>query len=1376
MRRNRLIFRSVIILALALALAAGQSAAQVTPLQNWTNLYHGTVTMQQDFDYPVAEGTGSNRMLVVAIAVARNGAGTVDVSLSYGGQALLLADGDMGVSSVKQHTAVYYLDESGLNNALNSTLSVSVSGGTVGFTDIWAALFDFVEQTDPFTNIRKYSSGTTQVPGFSLAPPLSIDSYDKAIEVISAYRNSYNQIPAITYATDWTMVNEQTGVYTSGFGGWSVRNGVANRNFPLTDITDASPTTFSRDALASVTALSLNYEPPPPPTIQASDIVFTNVTSSSFTISWTNGDGTNRIVLIKTGSAVDSDPVSGTTYTANTNFGEGSQIGTGNYVVYTGTGNTVTVNNLDGNTIYHVAVYEFSGPPGLEYYLMDPARGSQLTLPESALEDDYRSNGTGNWATPEIWQTYSGSMWITATSAPTFESGTITIRNGHTVTMAENVTADQVVIQAEAKVIVNSDITFTIADSDDDTDCIVNGVLENSGTITPTGALSFNSGSTYQHTRNGGAVPAASWDASSLCLFTGIISQAPSGLGQSFGNLTWNCPAQSSSPNPIINDNVIINGDFILLNTGLGKLSVTSTSTSRTVSINGNYYQSGGIFDLSSGSGTGILNIAGNFSFTGGTITESSSGRGSVVFNGNGTMQMYTSGGTLSNTIDFTVNQGVYLQMGTGTSPSVISGSNGNFTLPAEANIGITSSAGITLTATGQNGGNIQVTGIRYYDEQAGYFYNGAVNQNAGNGLPVEVSSVEINNTGGVVTFHTARTITSFSIRNGSRVNLNNGLIHSTSLLILGGAGQPAGSHGHPDSGAEYTNDIFFAPSTGIVNNAPPAGTWLGITPDWHTATNWVGGVPTSETNAVISSFTANQPVVSGPVTAVANSVTIRQGASLTIEPLASATTETIINNGTLNLNSDENGIASLIVDSYTGTGTENIQIYLTGGGDEATYPWHYISSPVATLLTDVFTTGDNPTYDLAAYYEQLASESQHEGWIAWDGWDYSLGDYPANPEDYYTFSNLEPGKGYNVYYYEPFVVKTFAGNLNTSDETESLSYSGTEVNDDLKGWNLLGNPFSSSLSWDDIALTLPGGGEIDNAIYFTRNNQRVSYVDGVGSAGDVTGDIPPMQGFFVKANIAGQSLTLPASARVHSTQNRYKGDGGKQIPLLRLKIEGGNKSSDETVVRLDTKAGSGFDSGLDAYKFGRKSDYLGLWTIGGPVSYSINSIPFPETKTEIAAGINIPETGSFRLTATSLQGLENYNVYLIDRSTGFTVDLKRSSSLSFTASKGIFDYRFIIRIENIATSIQKQEVPVSNFNIYTSGGMINIDPLSDLWDGKRGSVELLNITGTNLLKITNIEFNKGSLIQVPSPGQPGIYFVRIESGQMRHVARVSVR
>lgn len=117
------------------------------------------------------------------------------------------------------------------------------------------------------------------------------------------------------------------------------------------------------------------------PTTQATAVTFTSVTSTTFSVNWTNGNGASHLVLIKSGSAVNSNPVDGVSYTAINSFGGGSEIGTGNYVVYSGTANTVNVTGLQPNTAYYVAVYEYNGSAGTESYLTTtPATGNRTTL------------------------------------------------------------------------------------------------------------------------------------------------------------------------------------------------------------------------------------------------------------------------------------------------------------------------------------------------------------------------------------------------------------------------------------------------------------------------------------------------------------------------------------------------------------------------------------------------------------------------------------------------------------------------------------------------------------------------------------------------------------------------------------------------------------------------------------------------------------------------------------------------------------------------------------------------------------------------------------------------------------------------------------
>lgn len=121
--------------------------------------------------------------------------------------------------------------------------------------------------------------------------------------------------------------------------------------------------------------LVLVFVPPasPEPTVQAKDITFSAVGTTTMTVDWTVGDGFNRIVVAHAGAAVDSNPVDATTYTASATFGSGTQIGTGNFVVYKGTGTSVNVSGLSAGTVYHFRVYEFNGGAGSEDYLTSTA-------------------------------------------------------------------------------------------------------------------------------------------------------------------------------------------------------------------------------------------------------------------------------------------------------------------------------------------------------------------------------------------------------------------------------------------------------------------------------------------------------------------------------------------------------------------------------------------------------------------------------------------------------------------------------------------------------------------------------------------------------------------------------------------------------------------------------------------------------------------------------------------------------------------------------------------------------------------------------------------------------------------------------------------
>ncbi|MBU6182734.1 MAG: fibronectin type III domain-containing protein [Verrucomicrobia bacterium] len=97
------------------------------------------------------------------------------------------------------------------------------------------------------------------------------------------------------------------------------------------------------------------------PSSQATSFGSSGITSSNATISWVRGNGDAGVLVVaRSGGAVNADPTDNTNYTASATFGSGTQIGTGNWVVYKGTGTSVNVTGLSPSTAYHFAIYEYN--------------------------------------------------------------------------------------------------------------------------------------------------------------------------------------------------------------------------------------------------------------------------------------------------------------------------------------------------------------------------------------------------------------------------------------------------------------------------------------------------------------------------------------------------------------------------------------------------------------------------------------------------------------------------------------------------------------------------------------------------------------------------------------------------------------------------------------------------------------------------------------------------------------------------------------------------------------------------------------------------------------------------------------------------------
>jgi hypothetical protein len=278
----------------------------------------------------------------------------------------------------------------------------------------------------------------------------------------------------------------------------------------------------------------------------------------------------------------------------------------------------------------------------------------------------YRSRQTGNWNDFNSWQIDTGSGFVDAISGqtPLSTDDTVQIQSPHVITVSANVAVDQVTVDFGGQIAVSAAITLTVANGTG-TDLVVNGILASAGTITLTGTAAFASGSKYQHnfTTTAGVIPTAAWDSNSTVEILGYTSSTsgPSGLGQTFGNFTWNCSAQSANLS-LGGATITATGTFTMTTTNSGSLRM-GASTNGVLAV-GNFIQSGGTLDLSSAAGNGSLRVAGVFSQSGGTITETGTGTtNNIEFNGTSGNQSVTVG-TVNNTISYIINNAAGVTLG----------------------------------------------------------------------------------------------------------------------------------------------------------------------------------------------------------------------------------------------------------------------------------------------------------------------------------------------------------------------------------------------------------------------------------------------------------------------------------------------------------------------------------------------------------------------------------------------------------------------------------------------------------------------------------------------------------------------------------------
>lgn len=380
------------------------------------------------------------------------------------------------------------------------------------------------------------------------------------------------------------------------------------------------------------------------------------------------------------------------------------------------------------------------------------------------------------------------------------------------------------------------------------------------------------------------------------------------------------------------------------------------------------------------------------------------------------------------------------------------------------------------------------------------------------------------------------------------------------------------------------------------------------------------------------------------------------------------------VNQGTLNAN----GNLTIQIDSLGNgsigplSGSINGTITVEKSFDIAFGDWRFLSSPVANatyneINDDMWTSGfPGSTYPLNSFisvytYDETVAGSGEYGYT-----------YPTNISD-----SIAPGEGIMAY----MGTSSYCGQIDFNGQVNStvvdLPVTFTDNGSSDDGWNLVGNPMVSNIAWDHESITKTN---MYDAIYIWNPEQGTyaAYVDGIGTNGG-THIISSCQSFWVKASGSNPVLKIPQEAKTVSTTAMLKSSTNSNY--LKIKLNGQN-SSDETVIKNNFNATTGFDGNYDALKFSTTGNIPIVYTSfeSEDINYAINQ--FPESEIAILINTAVPLTGIYSFNFEGVSHFDNAACLILeDMFENQFYTITDSSSLDFTLSDTTTVARFKLHI-----------------------------------------------------------------------------------------------
>ena len=679
------------------------------------------------------------------------------------------------------------------------------------------------------------------------------------------------------------------------------------------------------------------------------------------------------------------------------------------------------------------------------------------------------------------------------------------------------------------------------------------------------------------------------------------------------------------------------------------------------------------------------------------------SGAGKKVFNGNTVSvagNLVTGGGA----VDMTTNNPAVTVAGSWTNQTTITAGTGAVLISGNlvnnggaVLTGNTTAASITVNGTVTNSGTIKANAENITIKGAAA-NNSVITGGTG---ALTFSNTYNNNTGASTT--TGSGTTTFT---GAYVNTAGSMLMTTgSVIFQGDYTANAGATFTAGTGTAY----FSGSGQKLADNSTTGTTFNKVT---------VNGIGTTTITPGAGNFkvapTGLLTVVS-PAKLIAGSVTQGGASYLTLKSAAAGTASVAPITGTAAI-----------------TGNVTAERYLTGGAGYRSY--RLLSSPVNTatvsgnnvyslnyLQNSMYLTGragggfdkpGNPTVFL--YREDLAplTNTFSGGNFAGISAINNTPSYNYNVDGGGAVYNVTSGSGYMCFFrgdraattvaaettlgYVPATVTLSAtGTLNQGavtvhpwykPATATLGY--TAGSSPVKGYNLVGNPYASSIDLSKFSTTNPAAGiygpNVSPAIYnfdpVTKTYGTYNFVSKVvtGNGGSI---IASGQGFYVQALNSSATLTFNEAAKTttqvtgsnlllalrQTNQNQIDDVYGS---YLRLKLETDTVNYSDMVIGFNPNSNMRYNPEEDSkYLPGLGGSKQGIAAISSDsVKTAAKWLAYPNSQGQvIKLSVNVSASGTYTIKRTDFKEIPSlYDIWLMDKYKKDSLDITHNTNYTF--------------------------------------------------------------------------------------------------------------